>query len=155
MIGGGGFVTSLISAGIEFDTGRELIVTPTSSVTIAGRPETITTTYTTRRQAVSALFGIHSPGNHKVRVGTYAGLAFTAMRRRVASTAPAIVLSAPPPPTEFTDLAARPIVGVDVSVTVARNIAIVGVVRAQALDFGNELHGFSVRPAAGLRVSFP
>ena len=155
MIGGGGFLTSMISAGIEFDTGRDLVVAPTNSITIAGRPETIITTYTSKRQAVSALFGIHSPGSHKVRVGTYAGLAFTALRQRISTNAPAIALSAQPPPTEFTDLAATPIVGVDVSATITRNIAIVGVVRAQALNFGNELHGFSVRPGAGVRVSFP
>ena len=125
-----------------------------SSVTIAGRPETVTTTYTSQRRAVSALFGIHSPVNHKVRVGTYAGLAFTALRQRIASTAPAIVLNNQPPPTEFTDLAATPIVGIDVSVALTRNFAIAGVMRAQSLNFGSELHGFSVRPGAAVRVSF-
>jgi len=155
MIGVGGHLTSMISAGVEFDTGRDLVVAPTNSVTIAGRPETITTTYTSKRQAVSALFGLHSPGSHKVRVSTYAGLAFTALRRRITTTAPAIVLSAQPPPTEFTDLAATPIVGVDVSAAITRKLAIVGVMRAQALTFGSELHGFSVRPGAGVRVSFP
>lgn len=153
-IGGGGFLTSMISAGIEFDAGRELVVAPTSSVTIAGRPETITTTYATKRQAVSALVGLHSPSNRKVRVGTYAGLAFTAMRQRISNNAPAIVLSAQPPPTEFTDLAATPIVGVDVSVRITRALAIAGVMRAQALNFGSELHGFSVRPGVAVRVLF-
>ena len=154
MIGGGGFLTPMISAGIELDIGRELVVAPSTSVTIAGRPETITTRYVSQRRTMSALFGIHSSASHKVRVGTYAGLAFTAMRQRISNDAPAIVLSAQPPPTEFTDLAATPIVGVDVSVTIARNLAIVGVTRAQALNFGSELHGFSVRPGVAVRLAF-
>lgn len=154
MIGGGGFLTSMISAGLELDMGRELVVAPSTSVTIAGRPETITTTYASQRRTVSALFGIHSPANHTIRVGTYAGLAFTALRQRISNDAPPIALSAPPPATEFTDLAATPIVGVDVSVTITRHLAIVGHTRAQALNFGNQLHGFSVRPGAALRVLF-
>jgi hypothetical protein len=154
LIGGGGFLTPMISAGVEFDTGRESVVEQNATVTIAGRPETVTTTFTSRRRAVSGLFGIHSTAGRAVRVGAYAGLAFTAFRQRIATTAPPIVLSTPPPPSEFTHLGAAPIVGVDVSVAISRRFAVAGVVRAQGLDFGGELHGFSVRPGAVVRWWF-
>ena len=154
MVGGGGFLTPLISAGVELDMGAESQVAQSVTVTIAGRPETVTTTYASRRRAVSALFGIHSTATRAVRVGAYAGLAFTAFAQRISADAPAIVLSASPPPAEFTHLAAAPIVGVDVAVAVSRHFAIVGVVRAQALAFGSELHGFSVRPGVGARLVF-
>ena len=154
LIGGGGFLTPMISAGAELDMGRESVVEQNATVTIAGRPETVTTTYASRRRAVSGLFGIHSTAARAVRVSAYAGLAFTALRQRIASTAPPIVLPTAPPPTEFTQLATTPIVGVDVSVTIARRLAIAGVIRAQGLDFGGELHGFSVRPGVVARVWF-
>lgn len=154
LIGGGGFLTSTISAGVELDMGRESAVEETAAVTIAGRPETITTTFSSRRRSVSALFGIHSTAQHAVRVGAYAGLAFTAFDRRISTTAPPIVLPSPPPASEFTHLAATPIVGVDVAVAISRNFALVGFVRGQALSFGGDLHGFSVRPGAAARLSF-
>ena len=152
--GGGGFITPVFSASVELDTGRESEVAQSTSIAIAGRPETITTTFVSARRTVSALFGVHSPSTHAVRVGAYAGLAFTALRQRIETNAPPIVLSSPPPPSEFTHLGAVPIVGVDVSVSVARHVAVVGVVRAQSLAIGSELHGFSVRPGAALRVWF-
>jgi hypothetical protein len=153
-IGGGGFLSPTVSVGVELELGAESEVARSVTVTIAGRPETVTTTYASRRRAVSALFGLHSPAARAVRAGAYAGLAFTSFRERIAADAPAIVLSGPPPPTEFTDLDATPVVGLDVSVSVARNLAVVGVVRAQALGFSSELHGFSVRPGAAVRFSF-
>lgn len=154
MIGGGGFLTSMISAGVELDIGAESDVAQSVTVTIAARPETVTTTYASRRHAVSALFGAHSTARHAVRVGVYAGLAFTAFRQRIAANAPAIVLTAPPPATEFTHLAAAPIVGVDVAVAISSQFAVVGVVRAQGLELGSELRGFSVRPGVAVRLSF-
>jgi hypothetical protein len=45
-------------------------------------------------------------------------------------------------------------VGVDVAVAISRRFAVVGVVRAQALEFGNDLRGFSVRPGVAVRLSF-
>ena len=154
MIGGGGFLTSTISAGVELDIGAELEVARSVTVTIAARPETVTTTYSSRRRAVSALFGIHSTAKHAVRVGVYAGLAFTAFQQRIAADAPAIVLTAPPPATEFTHLSAAPIVGVDVAVAISRHAAVVGVVRAQGLELSSELRGISVRPGVAVRWSF-
>ena len=154
MVGGGGFLTSMLSAGVELDFGAESENAESVSVTIAGRPETVTTTYASRRRSVSALFGVHSSAERAVRVGAYAGLAFTAFRQRIAADAPAIVLPTPPPATEFTQLAATPIVGVDVAVAISRHLAVVGVVRAQALEGGSDLRGFSVRPGVAARVSF-
>jgi hypothetical protein len=152
-IGGGGFLTSLISAGVEVGLGAEGSVAQSVSVSVAGRPQTITTTYGSRLRTVSALFGFHS-APRMVRVAAYAGLAFTAMRQRIAADAPPIVLSAPPPPTEFTHLGATPIVGVDVAVRIAARLALVGAVRAQDLGLSSELRGFSIRPGAAIRVSF-
>jgi hypothetical protein len=154
IVGGAGFLTPLISAGVELDLGAESTATRSVTITIAGRPDTVTTTYVTRRRTASALFGIHSTAAHAVRVAAYAGLAFSAFRQRIASDAPSIALTTPPPETIFTHLAASPIVGVDVAVALARNVAVVGVVRAQPLDFGSDLRGFSMRPAAAIRFSF-
>lgn len=154
LIGGGGFLTPMISAGVEFDSGGESVVEEHAAITVAGRPETVTTTFTSRRRAVSGLFGIHSAAGRVVRVGAYAGLAFTAFRQRIETTAPPIVLSTPPPPSEFTHRGATPIIGVDVSVTIARRLALAGTIRAQSLDFGSDLRGFSVRPGAVVRVWF-
>ena len=154
IVGGGGFLTSMISAGVELDFGAESEVAQSVTVTIAARPETVTTTYASRRRTVAALFGVHSAAGHAVRVGAYAGLGFTAFRQRIVADAPAIVLPSPPPATEFTHLAATAVVGVDVAITVSRHFAVVGVVRAQALEFGNDLRGFSVRPGVAARVSF-
>jgi hypothetical protein len=154
MIGGGGFLTTLISASVELDLGAELETAQRVTVTIASRPEVVITTYASRRRSVSALFGIHSPAQRTVRVGAYAGLAFTAFEQRIAADAPAIVLSAAPPPTEFTHLAATPIVGVDLAAAISRHLAIVAIVRAQGLGFSSELQGFSVRSGAALRVAF-
>jgi hypothetical protein len=153
-IGGGGLLTPRISAGVELDFGGELDTARSVTITIAGRPETITTTYASKRRTVAALFGIHSEEQRAVRVGAYAGLAFTSFEQRIANDAPPIALSTPPPETVFTHLAAAPIVGVDVAVTITGGLAIVGVVRAQALDFGGELRGFSIRPGAVVRFAF-
>src|SRR5689334_10551916 len=71
LAGGGGFITSILSAGVELDMGRESEVAQSSSVTVSGRPETITTTFVSARRSVSALFGIHSPSTHRVRAGAY------------------------------------------------------------------------------------
>ena len=154
VVGGGGFLTPMISAGVELDFGAESEFAESVTVTIAGRPETVTTTWASRRRTVSALFGVHSAAQRAVRVGAYAGLAFTAFRQRIAADAPAIVLPATPPATEFTHLAATPTVGVDVAVAISRNLAVVGVVRAQALESGSDMRGFSVRPGVAARVSF-
>ena len=153
-IGGGGFLTSMFSASLELDLGAESDEARSVTVTIAGRHETVTTTYSSRRRSVSALFGVHTSPQRAVRAGVYGGLAFTAFRQRIAADAPPVVLSAPPPPTEFTDRAATPIAGIDVAVSVAGRLAVVGTVRAQDLGFSNELHGFSVRPGVAARVSF-
>jgi hypothetical protein len=154
VFGGGGFLTSMISAGVEVDLGGESEVTDSSTITIAGRPEVVTTTFTSRRRSVSALFGIHSPPARVVRVGAFAGLAFTAFDQRIATDAPPIVLSSPPPPAEFGHRAATPIVGVDIAIAISPNLSVVGVVRAQSMDFGGELRGFSIRPGAAVRVIF-
>ena len=154
VVGGGGFLTPMISAGVELDFGAASEFAESVTVTIAGRPETVTTTWASRRRTVSALFGVHSAAQRAVRVGAYAGLAFTAFRQRIAADAPAIVLPAPPPATEFTHLGATPIVGVDVAVAISRHLAVVAVVRAHALEFASDLRGVSVRPGVAARVSF-
>jgi hypothetical protein len=153
MLGGGGFLTSIISAGVEVDLGTESSVAQSVTVNVAGRPEVITTTYGSRVRSIRALFGVHSPPR-AIRVAAYAGLAFTALRQRIATDAPPIVLSTPPPPTEFTHLGATPVVGVDVAVTITTGVALVGMVRAHNLGLSGDPQGFTVRPGAALRVSF-
>jgi len=153
-VGGAGFLTPALSAGVEFELGATSEVQQRVTVTIAGRPETVTTTYGSRRRAVAALFGVHTPARRAVRVGAYAGLVFTSFRRRIAADAPPVVLSGPPPPTVFTDRAGSPIVGVDVAVSAGRYLAVVATVRAQSLHFSSELNGFSIRPALAARLSF-
>ena len=153
-IGGGGFLTPTISAGVELDLGRESETVVTNSVTVSGRPETVTTTFTSRRRGVAALFGVHSSSQRPVRVGAYAGLALTWFDQRIATDAPPIVLSTPPPPAEFTHLGAMPIVGVDVAVSVASHLAIVGFARAQSLNLAGDVNGFSVRPGVAARIGF-
>jgi hypothetical protein len=154
ILGGGGFLTPLVSVSAELDLGAELETERRVTVTIAGRPEVVTTSYASRRRSVSALFGIHSTAERPVRVGAYAGLAFTAFQQRIAADAPAIVLSTAPPPTGFTHLAATPIVGIDLVAAISRHLAVAAMVRAQGLGFSSELQGFSVRPGAALRFSF-
>jgi hypothetical protein len=154
MIGAGGFLTPAFSAGVEIDFAGESETSESTSVAVAGRPATVTTTFTSRRRSVAALFGVHSSAQRKVRVGAYAGLAFTALDQRIATDAPPIVLSTPPPPSEFTHRGAMPIVAVDVAIAVAPHVSIVGAVRAQSLGFGNELSGFSIRPGAAVRITF-
>jgi hypothetical protein len=153
-IGGGGFLRPSLSASVEFELSADSEVAQSVTATIAGRPETVTTTYGGRRRAVSALFGVHTSARRVVRLGAYAGLAFTSFRRRIAADAPPIVLSGPPPPTVFTDRAANPILGLDIAASIGRDVAIVGSVRAQALEFSSDLNGFSVRPGAAVRISF-
>jgi hypothetical protein len=41
-----------------------------------------------------------------------------------------------------------------VAVAISRHLAVVGVVRAQALESSSDMRGFSVRPGVAARVSF-
>jgi len=153
-IGGAGFLTRSVSAGIEVELGASSEASQSVTLTIAGRPDTITTTYTSRRRSVSALAGLHSDAARPIRVGVYGGLAFLAFRRVTSSDAPPIVLTAPQPPTVFTDRAVAPVMHVDVAIRVTSHLAAVGTVRARGLDLTSELRGFSVQPGAVLRVTF-
>jgi hypothetical protein len=86
---------------------------------IAGRPETVTTSYTLERRSLSAIAGFHTSPAYRVRLGCYAGLSFSTVRREIAADAPAIVLTPPLEPSIFTDRTTAPVVGVDVAVTIA------------------------------------
>jgi hypothetical protein len=153
-IGGGGFVRPHVSLSLEADFGGTSTEARTVTLTLAGRPATITTTYGLQRRSIAALAGVHTNRDGRVHVAGYAGLAFSAVRQEVVSDAPPIVLSNPQPPTIFSGRTAEPIVGADVIVAVAGPLAVSGGVRAQGLALGGTLRGFSVRPRVGLRVSF-
>lgn len=150
----GGFLTPRVSAGIEFDASRVSSEARTVGVTLAGRPETITTTYRLRRRSFAALAGLHTSPARMVRFSGFAGVAFTAARREVSSDAPAIVLTEPLVPAVFLDRTTSAIVGADVAVHVAPGVAVVATLRAQGLVLAGDAAGFSVRPGGGVRISF-
>jgi hypothetical protein len=153
-IGGGGFLTPHISASLELERGEASTVTRSATLTFASGPGTVTTAYTLRRRGASALIGIHSSAARRIRVGAYAGLSFSSVRREIASNAPPIVLALPLDTAVFTDRTAGPIVGVDAAFHVAPHVAVVGMLRAQALTLTGDLRGFTVRPSAGARITF-
>ena len=153
-VGTAGFFGSRWSVGVELDLGEETTSSETVSVTVSGRPTSITTSYTSRRRSLSALAGVHTPAGKPVRLGCYAGLSFTAFRREIASDAPAVVLQDPAPLAVFEERVTGAIVGVDVAVRVAPNVAVVPALRAQGLSLSGDLTGFSIRPSVGVRVSF-
>ena len=153
-IGGAGFLTSTISAGLEVELGANSRQQQSVTVTLAGRPETVTTTYDSRRRSVSALIGVHTPAGRAMRVGVYGGLGLLTFRRITFSDAPPIVLSAPQPPTVFTDRVAGPVMQADVAIQLAAHAAVVGTVRTRGLDLSGDMRGFSIQPGALLRLSF-
>jgi hypothetical protein len=153
-LGIAGFVSPRWTAGIDLDLGADASESRSVTVPLPGRPPTVTTTYTLRRRSVAALAGFHTAPDRRVRLGCYAGLSFSALRRTVSSDAPPIVLAEPPGPSVFLDRTASPIVGIDVAVSVAPRLALVAAVRAQALAASGDLTGFAVRPAAGMRLAF-
>lgn len=150
-----GFVAPHVTAGLEIDAGRTSTVDRTVSLSIAGRPATVTTSYTIRRRTVSALVGVHTRPDARVVFGAYGGLAFSSVRREIASNAPPIVLATPPAPSVFTDRTADPIAGADVAVRLTSAVAVVAAVRAQELALTGDLRGFSIRSGAGVRLTLP
>lgn len=152
-IGGAGFLAPRWTAGVELDLGGESLAARSTTITIAGRPATITTTYASRRRSAAALVGYHA-SRGRFTLGCYAGLSFSMVRREIASDAPDIVLTEPSPPSVFTSRVASTIVGVDAAIDVAPHVAIVPGLRAQALSLGGELEGHSIRPAVNVRISF-
>ena len=153
-VNGSGFVTPQFSVGVEYDSGGDVTFDDTVTITIAGRPSQITTTYTSRRQSVSALVGIHTSPGRAVQVGVYGGLSFSAFRREIASDAPPIVLDETPTPSVLDERVTSAIVGVDVAILLTPNIALVPALRAQGLSLSGDLSGFSLRPSIGARVTF-
>ena len=150
----GGFVTRHVVVALEIDPGSAPAETRTVSLTTAGRPSTITTSYSLRRRTFSALAGLHTPATRRVQFGAYAGLSFNAVRREIASDVPPIVLADPAPASIFTDRTAEPIVGADVAIQVAPHVAVVGGIRANGLSLSGDMRGFSIRPRGGMRISF-
>lgn len=153
-IGAAGFLTSHVSVGVELDLGASVTESRSVNLTVSGRPSTITTSYTLRRRTVAALAGLHTSDTRRVRLGCYAGLGFSAVRREISSDAPPIVLSAPQPPSVFLDRTAEPIVGADVAVRIVRHLSVLAGLRAASVTLSPEQRGFSIRPAAGIRVLF-
>jgi len=152
--GGAGFLTTAVSAGLEVELGATSEVQQSVTLPLAGRPDIITTMYSSRRRSISAMAGFHGDAAPPVRVGVYGGLSFLAFRRITSSDAPPVVLTDPQPPTVFTDRAVVPVVQVDVAIRLTRYLAAVGTVRARGLELTSELRGFSVQPGAVLRVTF-
>src|SRR5215217_5676423 len=96
-----------------------------ATVPLAGRPDIITTMYSSRRRSISAMAGFHGDAAPPVRVGVYGGLSFLAFRRITSSDAPPVVLTDPQPPTVFTDRAVAPVMQADVACRVTSHLAAV------------------------------
>lgn len=152
--GFGGFLTPSVTAGLELDFGNDSTAQRPVTVTLAGRPTTVTTRYTMRRRSVAALIGVHSSAARKTRIAAYAGLSLTSVAREIGSDAPPIILSTPADTAVFSDRTASPIIGIDAAVQIAQHLAIVGMVRAQDLTLTGDLRGFNVRPSAAARITF-
>jgi hypothetical protein len=150
----GGFVADHLVVVVELDVGGSATQARTVSLPIAGRPTTITTEYTLERRTVSALAGYHTSRTRRVQLGVYAGLSFSSVKREVTSDAPPIVLSEPPAASIFADRTADPLVGADVAIGIASRLAVTLGVRAHGLALSGDLRGFTIRPRAGVRLSF-
>jgi hypothetical protein len=148
------FMTPRWSVGIELDNGDEVSVDQTVTLTVGGRPSSITTTYKSKRRTVSAIAGLHTAARRAVQLGAYAGLSFTNFRREISSDAPPIVLNETPAPSIFEERVTDAIVGVDVAILLTPNVAIVPALRAQGLSLSGDLSGFSIRPSLGARITF-
>ena len=153
-LGGAGFVTPRWTLGVELESGGASVEARTVSVTLAGRPSAITTTYTLQRRSLSALAGFHTSPARRVRLAAYAGVSFHAIRRTVGSDAPPIVLIETPGPSIYEERSASPTAGADLSVAIAPRLALVGTIRAQGLTLAGDVQGFSVRPGGAVRVVF-
>jgi hypothetical protein len=151
--GGGAFVTPRMTIGVELDFAGMMTETRSVTVPIGGVPTTVTSSFALERRSVTALAGVHTSGAHRVRLGGYAGVGFSTVRREIATDV--VGLPGPPPgPSILIDRLAGPVVGVDVAVTIVRYVALVGALRAQGLALTGEVTGFSLRPAGLLRVTF-
>ena len=153
-VNGSVFVAPRWSVGVELDNGEDVTFEDKVNLTLAGRPTEITTTYISKRRTVSALAGIHTSPGRPVQLGAYAGLGFTRFRREISSDAPPIVINETPTPSVFEERVTNAIVGVDVAILLAPNVALVPALRAQGLSLSGDLSGFSIRPSIGARISF-
>jgi hypothetical protein len=153
-VGGGGFIAPHWTIGAELDLGQGSTTTSTTSVTIAGQVRQIHTDYTSRRRSASALVGYHSSPHHGIRVGCYAGLSFSVVRREILSDADQIVVQEPLVGSVYTDRVAGAIVGLDVAIAVAPHLSVVAALRAQGLSLSGDMSGHSIRPSIGARVTF-
>jgi hypothetical protein len=152
-LGVGGFVTPRMTIGVELDFGGTTTETRSVTVPIGGVPTTVASSFALERRSVTALAGVHTSGAYRVRLGGYAGVAFSTVRREIATDVVGLPLP-PPEPSILIDRLAGPVVGVDVAVTVVPHVALVGALRAQGLALTGEVTGFSIRPAGFLRVTF-
>jgi hypothetical protein len=153
-VNGSVFLAPRWSVGVELDNGEDVTFEDTVSLTLAGRPTEITTTYISKRRTISALAGLHTSPGRAVQLGAYAGLSFTRFRREISSDAPPIVLNESPTPAVFEDRGTDAVVGVDVAILLAPNLTLVPALRAQGLSLSGDLSGFSIRPSIGARVTF-
>lgn len=153
-VAAGAFLTPVVTAAVDLDFGGSATVGRAVSVSLADRPTVITTQYTVERRTVSALLGLHTSAGRRVRLGAHAGLAFSAVRREIASDAPPVVLTDPAAPAVFTDRTVGLVAGAEVAVRVASQIALVGSLKGESLTLSGDLRGFSVRPSGAVRVYF-
>jgi hypothetical protein len=138
----------------EFDAGGETTTTSTTSAAFSGQTLTIHNSYSAERRTFAALAGFRSDGERRWRIGYYAGIAFSTLRRQIVSDAESVVLGSPAPGSVYDQRLTSAILAIDVAVRVLPHLAILPALRAQPLTIGTELAGHSIRPSIGARLTF-
>lgn len=138
----------------EFDVGRRTTTETTTSAVFSGQTLTVRNSYSAERRTFAAMAGFRTDGDRRWRLGYYAGVAFSTLRREIVSDAESIVLNSPAPGSVYDQRLTSAIVAIDVAIRVAPHLAIVPALRAQPLTIGTELGGRSIRPSIGARLSF-
>jgi hypothetical protein len=138
----------------EADLGGRTTTSSTVTVVFSGQTLTIHNAYSAERRSISALAGYRSNPQRRWRVGYYAGVSFTNLRREIVSDAESVVLQAPAPGSVYDQRVTSPIIGLDVSIRLGPHLAVVPALRAQGLTIGTDLSGYSIRPTVGARFSF-
>jgi hypothetical protein len=141
-------------ASAEIDVGGRTTNSTTTDVVFSGQSLTIHNSYSAERRSVSVLGGYRSGDQRRWRMGYYAGVSFSTLRREIVSDAESVVLQAPAPGSVYDQRLTSVIVAVDVAIRVVPHLAVVPALRAQPLTIGTELGGVSVRPSVGVRVFF-
>jgi hypothetical protein len=153
----GAFVSKRLSAEFEMALSGETTTDVTTPVFISGSAVNFTTTFTTKLQTYSALFAVHTAPSARLHLSYRGGITFVHHRRTIIP--PQILPANPesntvPAPTTLTENVAAPTAGVDADFLFSPRLAMVAALRVHAFTVATDLSAFSIRPMAGLRVTF-